>query len=234
MRGGPLPGYFQPVEISAPPDTHVTIATEGTFEAPQPAPLRAALLVGRVYRLKVTNIPFHPGQEVYPSVELINRLYPPPGAEAKFPVPIELTREELEMALRGQYVVRVVYLEDPQAALPVRDDPQQQRYFEVGPRQDPLQVADAMGRPIAILRLGSRVPDLDPSSGRFLFDSPPWMQLPAWEEPPAPLAPDQVPAAPGTEPTPAAPPSAEPAPANPPEAAPTITQRSPAAAGGSR
>ena len=76
------------------------------------------MLVGHVYRLKVTNIPFHEGQEVFPSIEVINRLYPPQGMEAKFPIPIELTREELEMAMRGQFVIRVIYLEDPRTALP--------------------------------------------------------------------------------------------------------------------
>ena len=177
MRGGPLPGYFQPVEISAPQDTQIALATEGVFDAPQPAPLRVGLLVGNVYRLKVTGIPFRPGQEVFPSIEIINRLYPPRGSEAKFPIPIELTREELEMAIRGQYVVRVIYLENPRTALPSREDPRQQRYFEVGPNQDPLEVADALGRPMAILRIGSRVPEQDNTTGRFVFNSPPWVAL---------------------------------------------------------
>ena len=91
--------------------------------------------MGRCIGLRVTNIPFRPGQEIYPTIELINRLYPPPGRETRFPIPIQITREELEMALRGQYIVRVVYLEDPQAALPQQQDPERQRYFDVGPRR---------------------------------------------------------------------------------------------------
>ncbi len=178
MRGGPLPGYYQSVEISAPRGTQLALAIDGTFEPPQPAPLKAGLLIGSVYRLKVTNIPFQEGQEIFPSLEIINRLYPPQGSETRFPIPIELTREELELALRGQFVIRVIYLEDPRTALPRREDPAQQRYFEVGPGQDPLEVADGLGRPMAILRIGSRVPELDPATGRFLFDSPPWMRFP--------------------------------------------------------
>lgn len=206
MRGGPLPGYFQPVEVTAPQDAQVALAMEGTFDAPQVAPLRAGLLVGKVYRLRVTNIPYRPGQEVYPSIEIINRLYPPPGSEAKFPIPIELTQEELELAIRGHFVVRVIYLENPRGALPVRQTPREQRYFEVRANEDPLEVADTLGRPMAILRIGSRVPDQDPSSGRFLFDSPPWMQLPAWPESatevgaePTNAEPAPVPAGPHTE-----------------------------------
>lgn len=176
MRGGPLPGHYQAVEISAPEGTKIALATNGLFEPPQAAPLKAGMLIGQVYRLKVTNIPFREGQEVFPTIEVINRLYPPQGSEARFPIPIELTREEMEKALRGQFVIRVIYLENPRTALPRPEDPVHQRYFEVGPHQDPLEVADSLGRPMAILRIGSRVPELDQTSGRFLFHSPPWIQ----------------------------------------------------------
>ncbi|NLX57261.1 MAG: hypothetical protein GXY58_19300 [Planctomycetaceae bacterium] len=227
LRGGPLPGHFQPVEITGPPEAQLAIATEGTYEPPQLAPLRVALLVGKVYRLKVTNIPFRAGQELYPSVEIINRLYPPPGSETRFPIPIELTREELEMALRGQYVVRVIYLENPRAALPAREDPRQQRYFEVGPNQDPLEVADALGRPMAILRIGSRVPDMDRESGRFLFDSPPWIPLPA--EVAAETSTEAVPDAGPVPPVVATPPADTAWPAEP-----HTTRQTPSAAGVTR
>lgn len=190
MRGGPLPGHFQAVEISAPKGTELSLAMDGRFDAARPAPLKAGLLVGHVYRLRATNIPLREGQEVFPSIEVVNRLYPPPGAQADFPIPIQLTQEELRRALRGQFVVRVIYLEDPRAALPFRGDAEQQRYFEVGPGEDPLEVADGLGRPMAILRIGSRVPDLDQASGRFLFRSPPWYRIPEVTSAPSAAAPD--------------------------------------------
>jgi hypothetical protein len=178
MRGGPLPGHYQAVEIAGPEGVRIALANQGFFEEPVPAPLKAGLLVGHVYRLKVTSIPLREGQELFPSVEIINRLYPPQGSQARFPIPIELTRQELEMALRGQFVIRVIYLENPRTALPQQEDPAQQRYFDVGPGQDPLEVADGLGRPMAILRIGSRVPELDQISGRFLFHCPPWIRYP--------------------------------------------------------
>jgi hypothetical protein len=179
QRGGPLAHYMQPVEIRAPQGVQLALAMDGIFEPPQPAPARVGMLVGRVYRLKVVSIPNYEGQEVYPSVEIINRLYPPAGQELRFPIPIELTQRELQLALDGQFVTRVIYLEDPRSALAEREVPgDEQRYWEVGPGQDPLRVADRLGRPMAILRLGSRVPDMDQATGRFLFDSPPWMRLP--------------------------------------------------------
>ena len=42
-----------------------------------------------------TDIPEHPGVEVFPTVEMIDRLYPPQGQSLKFPVPIDLTQDEL-------------------------------------------------------------------------------------------------------------------------------------------
>jgi hypothetical protein len=176
-------GYYQPVEIQLPRGTELSLANNGMFEPPQAAPMKVGMMIGQVYRLRVTNIPFRPGQEIYPTIELINRLYPPPGRETRFPIPIQITREELEMALRGQYIVRVVYLEDPKAALPQQQDPERQRYFDVGPGDDPLHTADRLGRPMAIVRLGSRTPDIDPSTGQFTFNSPPWMRYPEIQEP---------------------------------------------------
>ena len=175
-RGGPLPGYFQPVEVISPSGAVVSLDLGGQFEESQSSRAKAGMLIGSVYRLKVTQIPNHPGEEVFPTVEVINRLFPPPGQEARFPIPIHLSQEELELALSGHFVTRVVYLEDPGTALPVREDPKFQRYFEIHPRQDPLLVADELGRPMAILRMGSRVP----AEGQFGMQhhSPPLLRYP--------------------------------------------------------
>ena len=176
MRGGPLPGYFQPVELRAPQGAAISLPGEGYFEPPQAGPVMAGLLIGQVYRVKITNIPRHEGVEVFPSIELVNRLYPPEGKSLRFPIPIELTEEELDYAVNGKFVTRVIYLEDPNAALPmVQQD--FQRVFDVADHQDPLRVADGFGRPMAILRIGSRIPPLDATTGRFLFGSPPLVKF---------------------------------------------------------
>jgi hypothetical protein len=181
-RGGPRPGYFQPVEITADNGALISLATEHGFTDPKREKTLAAMLIGPVYRLKVSNIQFHEGEEVYPTIEVIDRLYPPPGQAARFPIPIELTQEELELALDGRYVQRVIYVENPRDALPVREVPGLQRYYEVDPKQDPLEVADRLGRPVAILRMGSRVPVAGEDDTTFHYHHPPLMQF---EPPPA-------------------------------------------------
>jgi hypothetical protein len=173
LRGGPLPGYFQPVEIKAPPGTMVSLAVDEQFSAPQATPLRIGMLIAPVYRFRVSQIPDRPGAEVYPTIEVVNRIYPPLGEEFRFPIPIELTLEELEMALNGKFVTRVIYLEDPKQAVPVATGGDiAQTFFEVRPTDDPLAVADQLGRPVAILRLGGRLPEATGPDAKFMYGSP--------------------------------------------------------------
>ena len=187
-RGGPLPGYFQPVEIMAPEGAMVSLAAGADFLRPAPTPVGAGMLIGAVYRLKVTNIPGREGLEVYPTIEVIDRLYPPIGHELRFPIPVQITQEEIEMALSGRFVTRVIYLEDPNNPLPVAQQPDEQTCFEIAPGDDPLDVADRLGRPMAILRLGARLPDAQGPDATFLYNSPPWIKFQpmAIERPAAP------------------------------------------------
>jgi hypothetical protein len=175
LRGGPLPGYFQPVEVTAPTGTLVSVVSDGVFSEPKPAKLLAGMLIGQVYRLEVANIPNYEGQEVFPTIEVIDRLYPPPGQAARFPIPIELTAEELRYALDGRYVLRVIYLEDVTTAPVLRDERGQQRVIEITPNQDAMMAADRLGRPMAILRMGSRVPLDSEDQTAFLYNQPPVM-----------------------------------------------------------
>src|SRR5271169_2319135 len=77
QRGGPLPGFFQPVEIHAPQGVVVSLAVANQFDSGQTVPRRAGFLIGAVYRLRVTNIPQAEGLEIYPTIEVVDRLYAP-------------------------------------------------------------------------------------------------------------------------------------------------------------
>ena len=179
QRGGPLPGFYQPVEIKAPSGASVSLAVDHQFEHPEPAPRNVGLLIGAVYRLRVMGIPLFAGLEVFPTIEIIDRLYAPPDQQARFAIPIDITAEELRLAADGKFVTRVIYLEDPRRALPARDDPQTQTWFEAAPGQDPLAVADGLGRPVAILRLGARLPSQGQmQDAGFFYGSPPFIALP--------------------------------------------------------
>ena len=167
-RGGPLSGYFQPVRIRAPEGARIALAEEGGFASSESSNVLVGMQIGPVYRLRVTDFSPEPGQEVFPTVEIIDRLYPPPGLALRFPIPIELTPDELELAADGMFVTRVIYVEDPNQALPVDEPKDEQPWIEAPRGDDPLVVADEMGRPVAILRIGGRVPSSTSTAFRRL------------------------------------------------------------------
>lgn len=177
LQGRPLPGYIQPVQITAPDGAMIAPAAGGTFDRSSVDELTVGLTVGNIYRFTVYGIDRLNGVKLYPSVELIDRLHPPAGMELNYPVPIELTDEELRLAAAGKFVTRVIYVEDPRAALATAENSQaRQRYFEVHPGDDAMAAAAELGRPIAILRMGAKIPDpVNPSPG-FLYGSPPVMR----------------------------------------------------------
>jgi len=178
QRGGPLAGFFQPVEIKAPSGVSISLAVTNQFGPALKAPCRVGLLIGSVYRLRVTNIPLPQGEgmEVFPTIEIIDRIYAPTDQQLRFAIPVEIAAQDIELALQGKFVTRVIYLEDPRRALPTRSGGDQP-WFEVEPGRDPLAVADEWGRPVAILRLGARVPDQGPDPS-FYFGSPAWVAYP--------------------------------------------------------
>ena len=157
QRRPELANVWQPVLVRVADGATLAFAEGGGFSYSQGEAQLVSLLVGTTYRLKVSNIPQSYG-DVYPTIELIDRLHPPPGKETRYPVPVEITDEELKMALAGKFVTRVIYVEDPRNAVGGRELPEQ-RYFEALLDEDPYEVASRIGRPIAILRMGSVVPN---------------------------------------------------------------------------
>jgi uncharacterized repeat protein (TIGR01451 family) len=173
------------VQVRVPQGTRIALAVDGTFAEPVQGNVLAGLLVSSVYRFRVTDIPYEPGAEVFPTIELVDRLYPPPGLALRFPIPIELSEEELRMAARGVFITRVIYVEDPLQALPVRDKVGNTQWFEAPHGEDPLVTADRIGRPIAILRMGARYPIDGNGEPGFAFGTPPLEIYDASMVPPA-------------------------------------------------
>lgn len=174
MRGEPLSGYCQAVEIRAPQGARIAPAAGAGFAEGRPDSLMVGLYIGPVYRFRVTDVPEHPGLELFPTVELVDRMYPPEGESLRFPVPVDLTLDELLMASEGKFVTRVIYVEDPNLAVPIsQKTPSDTRWFNVAPGEDPLVTADSLGRPIAILRIGGRIPEADQNDVNFVYGAAP-------------------------------------------------------------
>ena len=173
LRDPELSRYIQPVQVEVPGKATIAFWNEGSFENAESSVGMAGLTVGPVYRAKISNIKGHPGLDVYPSIEMLDRLYPPEGLALEHPVKIVIHYNDLLQITRGKMVTKVIYLEDPMTALPYRQQESHQSTFDVGFREDPFQVASRLGRPMAIVRLGTRAPLPGDESGDFGFFNPP-------------------------------------------------------------
>ena len=165
-------GYYQPVEVRLPSSGQVTLYQGSPQNAvAQKSPATAGMMVGHTYRVKVSGMPEFPGIELYPTIELLDRLHPPEGEAKNFPIPVEITAEEIEYVLQERMVTKVVYLEQPDFAVPF--DQQDAIHVEELPTSNNLlQAADKRGRPMAILRIGGRIPDPNSSHDEFYSRSP--------------------------------------------------------------
>jgi uncharacterized repeat protein (TIGR01451 family) len=116
--------------------------------------------VGVAYRLRLSNLPNREDAELFPVVQLVGHLHRPPTIDpSKYPLRIQLTDDDIEDVLRsGRLVTEVVYLEDPEQALPLHLPKDEIPVVTLSPAEDPLKVAAALGRPMAIVQIGNRAP----------------------------------------------------------------------------
>ncbi len=171
-----LPEYFQSVKFNLPEGVLVSLAgPEGFVSNEKTNTFGMALRT--VYRFRLSRIPFQVDKELYPTLEVVNRLYPPEGDENKFPIIVDITQEDIMLAAEGNLVTRVVFLENPEGALPVSTNTTNQKIsLEVSKGADPVASAEQYGPVMAILRMGSRIPMGTPlEETKFYFGRPPFI-----------------------------------------------------------
>ena len=157
---------------------------------PQASPIQLGVSVGHLYRLRISNMPGLPGVEVYPTIEIIDRLHPPAGKKHDFPIPVQIASDDIESAINGKLVTRVVYVEQPQLAAPFELD-DSTRVRTLLPAQNVLQQADRYGRPVVIVRIGGRMPSVQGEppgfygTGGFISNSVPRPADPEQDDPAA-------------------------------------------------
>ncbi|MGA7500953.1 MAG: DUF11 domain-containing protein, partial [Isosphaeraceae bacterium] len=139
---------------------------------PSPAPIgdgdgdgiaTVGLQRGVGYRLRLSNITERPGVELFPVIEVVGHLHRPREiSPAKYPIRIVFTDEELwDVVDRGRLVTKVIYLEEPEQAIPIKVSKDQIPVVTLNPTEQPLKVAEALGRVMAIVRIGGRRPTLE-------------------------------------------------------------------------
>jgi hypothetical protein len=175
--------WLQPVQIEVPGGGEVSVYSgAGEPRAVAASPAMVAVNAGHTYRLRLANMVGFPDAELYPSIEILDRLHPPAGNENRYPIPVPFSRGDIQQALAGRLVTRVIYLEQPQLAQQLdplkREIPQ-----SVLPSENALQEADRLGRPMIIVRIGGRRPSQFHTSSMF-FGTGGAVQVRANEEQP--------------------------------------------------
>ena len=150
--------WMQPIRVELPSTGSVALhAGQPAPAAEAAAPAAFAIGMGHLYRLRLAELPEFPAAEFYPTIELLDRLHPPAGQEFQHPIPFVFTADDLRLAASGALVTRVIYLERPQTA--ASDDPlRRERPATVAPGDNAVAAAEMHGRPLAIVRIGGRVP----------------------------------------------------------------------------
>ena len=170
-----IPDEIQVVRFNGPAGLFVEVLGPAAQQFAAPANdgvLTVGLQNGVGYWLRVANLPGREGQDLYGYIEVVGHLHRPAGIDPlKYPIRVMLSNDDIDDVLvRGRMVTQIVYLEDPEQAIPLHLPREEIPVIGLNPAEDPLRVAGALGRIMAIVRLGSRVPSPDEiSSGATSF-----------------------------------------------------------------
>jgi hypothetical protein len=118
-------------------------------------PGRYNFLQCAIYRLKLSEIPGFPGLELYPTLEVVPATAKTATFLAHSAVPISFTQEDLDQVRAGNYVVKVIYLPDPQFQDLAATGPDEVVSSRLEPGVDPITEAQRRGCILAVVRLGN-------------------------------------------------------------------------------
>ncbi len=133
------------------------VSSHGMFDSePLIEPGRYNFPQGAIYRLKLTNVPGRAGVELYPTLELALAT---PRTEAFLAhnfIPFELTAEDFEQVLSGNFVTKVIYLPDAEHQEAVLAGAETLVSTRLEPGKDPIVEAERRGSIMAIIRIGNK------------------------------------------------------------------------------
>ncbi len=117
-------------------------------------PARYNFVQGYIYRLKLTEIPGHPGLVLYPTIEVAPST---PATDAYLthnPIPVQFTEEDFDQVQAGNFVTKVIYLPDPKYQELAIAGVETLVSTRLEPGVDPILEADKRGTILMITRLG--------------------------------------------------------------------------------
>ena len=106
-------------------------------------PVTLGFRPGYIYRLKIEGLPGQT-QPLYPTLEVRGSLFLPPQIDpADHPAPFVLSETDVAHVFEGVFLTKVIYLEDPEKAVPAGTLPGQLLERTVSPSEDLLEEARA-------------------------------------------------------------------------------------------
>ncbi len=133
------------------------VGAPGMFDSePQIVPFRYNFPQGAIYRLRLTNIPARPGIELYPTLEVGPTIPRTAAFLAHNAVPVQITEEDLDQILGGNFVTKVIYLPDPEYQDIALAGIETLVSTRLDPGVDPIVEADRRGAILAIVRMGNK------------------------------------------------------------------------------
>jgi uncharacterized repeat protein (TIGR01451 family) len=142
---------------------------------------------GYVFRFELTNLPYNPKESLFPEVEIRGVLVPRHGMKyMDYPIPLVFTQADIDQVLRGGLLTKVIYLEDPEKALPAATNPNFPIETPDASATEAIKNANANGRLMAIVRLGNRKPAIQElqtvaNSGTMLLPGERYLKAPLLE-----------------------------------------------------
>jgi hypothetical protein len=122
---------------------------------PIEAPGRYNFPQAAIYRLKLSNIEGRPGLEIYPTMEVVPCNPKTEAFLAHSAVPIDFTNEDFKQIVDGNYLVKVIYLPDPQFQDVAGTGTDEILSTRLDPGADPIQEALRRGSILVVLRMGN-------------------------------------------------------------------------------
>ena len=166
-------------------------------------PARYNFPQGGIYRLKLSNVKGNPGADFYPTLEVVPASPKTATYLAHSSVPLSFTEEDFAEVTAGNFLVKVIYLPDPQYQdIAAVAGPAEVISTKLEPGVNPIDEARRRGEILLIVRLGNidleakGTPPLDAPNPFAGGGAPPMMRPPV---------PGPGPGAPGIMPPPAPP-----------------------------
>ena len=129
----------------------------GTFDSsPLVCPITHDFPQGNIYRLKLSEVPGHPGKELYPTLEIAPTAARTQAFLAHSAVPVEFTDTDFDQVFSGNFVTKVVYLPNPEFQGIAMSGVGTLVNTQLQPGVDPIIEASKRGAILAVIRMGNK------------------------------------------------------------------------------